>query len=269
MTSRMVDCLYPPTSEAELAALSQQTGAKTLAVYLPGWGATTTLGAPDPTAICKLALSLGWRVHLIGDPEHNALGQLLQAGPQAFSVLVEMMLEWLAKIGADTSSPAGASFDLEEVDFSAGPALCSELASRFCLAGTGHGILPVQYGNPNLLASLVQLPPGQRPEAVWIADYPAGMTAWPDATIYNDPELASLQGLWTFPGQRGWQWHGGIDIGGVNVDLSVIDWPTWGAAPAPAPDPTPAPEPAPANPASQLEKGIAYLTPKGDTLTLS
>jgi len=264
MTTRMVDALYPPTTAAELSTIYAQTGAKTLAVYLPKWGTPKVLDAPDPTAICKLAISLGWSVHLIGDPDHNALTSLELAGAAAFDVLVTMMLAFLGSIGADLAHPGACSFDLEESDFTANPGLCAELAGLFYQAGNGKGILPCQYGNPNLLAKVATLPDAQRPEYVWIAYYPGG-GAWP-ASPQTGP--VGVDGLWTGAGQRAWQWHGGIDIGGVNVDLSVVDWPCWSAAPPVAPTPIPTPTPTPPK-AVQLMAGQPYLTPKGDTLTLS
>lgn len=95
------------------------------------------------------------------------------------------------------------------------------------------------YSSPDCLAGTERL---GFPYA-WCASW-LDSTAWP--TRVAPPKLGSL-----WEGRRAWQYHGGTNAYGMNVDLNVADddFPFLlhsAPAPAPAPAHTPAPAPAPA-----------------------
>lgn len=250
--SRMVDCLYPPSTASELASIKASTGASMIALYVPGWGTPKVLGAPDPTAIAKIALSVGWQVVPILDPNHQPL-----PAPSALAVGHAMLMDWLEAIGADTSQPGSEVFDLEAGDFSADPSLCSELAAAWFEL---DNLRACQYGSPSGLTELSALPVSQRPERVWAAYYPGG-TAWPASPA----SIAGLaDGLWSAEGQRGWQFAGSVKVAGIGVDYSVVEWPGFGPPASPPPAPVDPPEPSPV----VLPKGTYVLAP-GTTLTVS
>ena len=245
---RMIDCLYPPSTASDLAAIKASTGATAIALYVPGWGTPKVLGAPDPTGIAKIALSVGWQVVPILDPNHQPL-----PAPDALGVGHQLLMDWLGEIGADASASGSVVFDLEAGDFTADLSLCEELAAAWFEL---DNLRACQYGSPSGLTSLAALPTPQRPERVWAAVYP-GTTVWPASTA-SIPGLGD--GLWSAAGQRGWQWRGSVQTTGGVVDLSVVDWPGFGAEPAPTPDPPPPSE-------VTLGSGT-YLLPGGVTLTL-
>lgn len=248
MTARMVDCLYPPADAAGLEAVKSATGATVIGLYVPGWGVPLIDGAPDSTAIGRIALDTGWQVVPILDPSHGPL-----PAPSALAVGHQMVLEWLSAIGADTGSDGALLFDLEAGDFTADLGLCKELAAAWYALDS---LRATQYGSPSGLAAISGLPSTQRPERVWCSSYEG--TTWPTspATIPGLPA-----DLWNMAGQRGWQWFGSAQTAGGTVDLSVVDWPTFGPAPAPAPTPDP-------TPIVVLSKGI-YQVPAGSTITVA
>lgn len=244
---RMIDCLYPPSTASDLAAIKASTGATVIGLYVPGWGTPQILGAPDPTGIAKIALSVGWQVVPILDPNHQPL-----PAPDALAVGHDLLMEWLSKVGADVSSPGSVVFDLEAGDFTANESLCKELAAAWFELDMARSC---QYGSPSGLSTLAALPDPQRPERVWAAYYPAGAT-WPASAAV----IAGMAPtLWSGAGQRGWQWAGGVKVAGFGVDYSVIEWPGFGPVPAPSPAPDPPPSPTVLGPGSYTLPGGASL----------
>ena len=245
---RMVDCLYPPSTASDLAAIRASTGATVIALYVPGWGTPKVLGAPDPTGIAKIALSVGWQVVPILDPNHQPL-----PAPDALGVGHQLLMDWLGEIGADTSAAGSVVFDLEAGDFTANESLCRELAAAWFELDE---VRSCQYGSPSGLSTLSALPASQRPERVWAAYYPGGVS-WP-ASAASIEGLAD--GLWSVDGQRGWQFAGGVKVAGFGVDFSVIEWPGFGPVPAPSPAPDPPPSPTVLGPGTYSLPGGASLT---------
>jgi hypothetical protein len=230
----MVDTVSPPTTLAGMQAV-KDAGIDVIAIYVPGWGAALTAGYGDNSKVAgRLAVQVGLGVFPILDPNHPTLAETVGNGLPAFRVGVGFAEAFLASIGLGSAPAACGGFDIEEGDFTSNPAVAGEAAALFAEAAQGTQIQPCQYGNPNFLEQRVSiLPPSQRAEAVWAASYVG--TTWP-SSVASIPGLATE--LWADPGQRGWQWHGGINYAGDNFDLSVIEFPVFMP---PAPDPPPAP----------------------------
>lgn len=261
MTQRMLDTTNPPTSQATYEALQTALGANVIALYVPGWGATTIEPyGNNSVAAGKAALAAGWTVLPILDPDHNDMYGLLNAGQAAMNIAVQFALNFLNEIGANPSAHAAIAFDIEESDYTANPSLATTLTARFYIACQSLGVQAAQYGNPNFLEACAGLPESERPESVWVASWNA--TAWPTAP---SPIPVFNNSLWTGAGQRGWQWGGGSSEG-FSFDYSVIDFAAWGLIP-PAPTPTPTPTPTPSE--QVLVAGTPYQTPKGDIITFS
>ncbi len=115
-------------------------------------------------------------------------------------------------------------------------------ARAFAAAVREHGARCVAYGPVAFLNALGE----SSVDVAWAA-------LWPEVTP-TDPSTAAVPGLEGFIGRRGWQYRGGHDFAGANVDSSVIDAITAGAPDAP-------PAPAPAD-----ENAFWYTVITGDSL---
>ncbi len=235
VVQRMVDTVNPPTTLAGMQAV-KDAGIDVIALYVPGWGAGLVSGWGDHSkAAGLLALQVGLGVLPILDPNHPTLAETVAGGITTFRVGVGYIEAFLASIGLGGHPPACAAFDIEESDFTTNADVAAEAAALFAQAAGGTSVLACQYGNPNFLAQKVATLSGpERAEYIWGASY-AG-SAWPSST-------ATIPGLpdnvWDVTGQRGWQWHGGINYAGDNFDLSVIDFPVFMPVAAPPPSPPP------------------------------
>lgn len=256
---RMIDTDNPPVTVAGWEVLFTATGADCAGLYVPangqphGWGHPAK-GCP-PEALAALAQVKGAGLLPILVPNAST-SQNLDAS--AMAIGAQLAAEW-ARSGGFTEA-GGVALDIEAGWSSADLAYWTAVSAAFYQGGNRVGVVPVQYGSVAFLRHLAGLPATERVEAVWCGEYPTGQQQ-----PAGPQECPGLAGDWVSAGQKGWQWKGTTQEAGYSVDLSVIDLPLF-AVPAPAPPPPPPPPPATPE---QLVAGRAYLTPKGDTLTLS
>lgn len=156
-------------------------------------------------------------------------------------------------------APAPVVLDVEYSTYATEPAATLAYARAWIATVRKAGHRAGVYGNPPVLNGLWRGRP--RPNFVWVADW---VRHGVDHGLDPSRESHLIPGSW--PGARFWQYTGGTNVDGVDVDISCSDSPAAGvpghvAPPAPHP---PAPRPRPHPPAP---KPRWYTVRRGDTMS--
>lgn len=103
--------------------------------------------------------------------------------------------------------------DVEYQTYQGAPGATVAYVKAWVAAVVTAGYLPVVYGNPPVLNAYAAV--AEHPTACWCA-------SWLDAEVGN-PTSVAPPGLTTSFTGTGWQFTGGSDVAGLNVDRSVCD----------------------------------------------
>lgn len=243
MTETMLDAAYEPLTITGFDQLKAATSATIFAAYVPGWG---TPYHATSVAEVQEAASQGFSILPIIVPSGaDVIGNRLTE--QDYRVGIQMALNFMHAAGLSATSPAVAC-DYEAGYWSQNRVNTCNSQIGFISAGRSMNVRAIPYWSPsnaNDYASRGLM----SPEAIWVASW-----VMPAPT-----QLANIVGLdshYFTSGERGWQYAGGTNIAGYNVDRSLTNFTGLFAAPQPAPAPPVATIPAPLSQAEiELQSG--------------
>jgi hypothetical protein len=226
---RMVDAAYPPTTVEDWDRLRNATGASIYAAYVPGWGEPYRAAT---IAEVQAAVQAGCEILpvLVPAPDTMLRSGLTEQSARVGLAFAQRFMQACGLVGTVVA------LDVEANWSAANAAECEEVVKAFNGAASSAGLQVCIYGSPAFLTQLARVAPSTY---VWVASW---VSTQPDS-VNSIPGLPDS--LWTND-QRAWQWSGGTDIAGFNIDRSVVAFGgLWKAAPAPTPAPTPEPTPTP------------------------
>ena len=107
--------------------------------------------------------------------------------------------------------------DVEPDFYNLNPVGCLAYANAWQQAVHQAGYLSCMYGLANFIDAFQSTPPSA--DAVIVANYPLPRQLW------GPPSTADIPGVQaTWPQRRGWQYTNDVTVGGVTVDVSVINF---------------------------------------------
>ena len=226
---RMVDAAYPPSTVAEWQRLREATGASVFAAYVPGWGEPYHAASVGDV---QAAVDAGCQILpiLVPAPETMLRSGLTEQSARVGLAFAQRFMQACGLVGSVVA------LDVEANWSSDNRAECEDVVKAFNGAASSAGLSMCIYGSPSFLTQLARVAPSPYVwVASWVSTQPDSVEAIPG--IPND--------LWT-NNQRAWQWSGGTELAGFNVDRSVVAFSgLWTPGTAPTPTPTPAPSPQP------------------------
>ena len=237
---RMVDASYPPATVAEWQSLRNATGASIFAAYVPGWGEPYRAATVQEV---QSAVQAGCEILpiLVPAPETMTKYGLTEQSARVGLAFAQRFMQACGLVGKVVALDVEANWSSDNVTE------CEDVVKAFNGAASSSGLQMCIYGSPSFLTQLARVAPSTY---VWVASW---VSTQPDS-VTSIPGLPD--GLWQYE-QRAWQWSGGTNIAGFNIDRSVVAFSgLWaggpaatgkpGTTPTPAPTPTPSPQPSPA-----------------------
>ena len=226
---RMVDASYPPTTVAEWQSLRNATGASIFAAYVPGWGEPYRAAT---VAEVQAAVQAGCEILpvLVPTPDTMTKYGLTEQSARVGLAFAQRFMQACGLVGTVVALDVEANWSSDNVTE------CEDVVKAFNGAASSSGLQMCIYGSPSFLTQLARVAPSTY---VWVASW---VSTQPDS-VTSIPGLPD--GLWQYE-QRAWQWSGGTELAGFNVDRSVVAFSgLWTPGTAPTPTPTPAPSPQP------------------------
>ena len=234
---RMVDASYPPTTPSAWTALREATGASIFAAYVPGWGEPYRAAT---IAEVQAAVQAGYEILpvLVPTPETMTKYGLTEQSARVGLAFAQRFMQACGLVGKVVALDVEANWSSDNL------AECEDVVKAFNGAASSSGLQVCIYGSPSFLTQLARVAPSTY---VWVASW---VSTQPDS-VASIPGLPDY--LWQYD-QRAWQWSGGTNIAGFNIDRSVVAFSgLWSGGPAatgkpgttPSPQPSPAPTPAP------------------------
>jgi len=224
---RMIDAAYPPTTVEDWERLRNLTGATIYAAYVPAWGEPYRAAS---VAEVQAAVQAGCEIMPVLVPTPDTM---LRSGltEQSARVGLAFAQRFMQACGLEGTVVA---LDVEANWSAANAGDCEEVIKAFNGAASSAGLQVCIYGSPSFLTQLARVAPSTY---VWVASW---INTQPDS-VQSIPGLPDS--LWDYD-QRAWQWSGGTNIAGFNIDRSLVAFSgMWKAAPTPTPTPAPAPTP--------------------------